>query len=137
MVVSFLQLHTRTDPCKPNANLGVLLIEFFELYGRHFNFMKCAIRVKDGGSLVSKEEIQKVFNLIPFLKAKINYSVSQNMPECQRTGIICIEDPLDPSNDIGKSSYGAMSAKQAFERAYAVLISHCRPGAMKPRDGRR
>ncbi len=60
MLVSFLQLHTRTDPCKPNANLGVLLIEFFEVYGRHFNYMKCAIRVRDGGSLVSKEEIQKV-----------------------------------------------------------------------------
>ncbi len=58
------------------------------------------------------------------------------MPE-QRTGIICIEDPLDATNDVGKSSYGAMSAKQAFERAYAVLIGYCRPGASKPKDGRR
>ena len=59
------------------------------------------------------------------------------MPDSARTGVICIEDPLDSSNDVGKSSYGAMSVKQAFERAYAVLIAHCRPGAKNPVDGRR
>uniref|UniRef100_A0A182IKN3 polynucleotide adenylyltransferase n=1 Tax=Anopheles atroparvus TaxID=41427 RepID=A0A182IKN3_ANOAO len=38
MCISFLQQHHR----KPNgfSNLGVLLIEFFELYGRKFNYMK-------------------------------------------------------------------------------------------------
>ena len=41
----------------PAANLGVLLIEFFELYGRHFNYMNTAIRVKDGGSYVPKLEV--------------------------------------------------------------------------------
>ena len=60
MLVSFLQLHTRIDPSKPNANLGVLLVEFFECFGKHFNYFKCGIRVRDGGSVVSKEEIQKV-----------------------------------------------------------------------------
>lgn len=35
-----------------NANLGVLLVEFFETYGRHFNYAKSAIRVNDEGSLV-------------------------------------------------------------------------------------
>ena len=59
------------------------------------------------------------------------------MPDSARTGVICIEDPLDSSNDVGKSSYGAMSVKQAFERAYAVLVAHCRPGAKRPLDGRR
>ena len=61
----------------------------------------------------------------------------QNMPDSARTGVMCIEDPLDSSNDVGKSSYGAMSVKQAFERAYAVLVAHCRPGAKRPADGRR
>ena len=58
--MSFLQLHTRVDPSKANANLGVLLVEFFECYGKHFNYFKCGIRVRDGGAVVSKEEIQKV-----------------------------------------------------------------------------
>jgi non-canonical poly(A) RNA polymerase PAPD5/7 len=65
MLVSFLQLHTRTDPSKTNANLAVLLIEFFEVYGKHFNYFKSGIRVRDGGSLVTKEEIQKV-NIVFF-----------------------------------------------------------------------
>eukprot|EP00069_Balaena_mysticetus_P003903 bmy_04254T0 len=72
MAVSFLQLHPREDACIPNTNYGVLLIEFFELYGRHFNYLKTGIRIKDG-------------------------------------------------NDVGRSSYGAMQVKQAFDYAYVVL----------------
>ena len=34
------------------------ILEFFELYGRHFNYLKTAIRVTDGGSYVTKEEVQ-------------------------------------------------------------------------------
>ena len=39
------------------ANLGVLLIEFFELYGKKFNYLKAGIRVRDGGSYVRKDDI--------------------------------------------------------------------------------
>jgi non-canonical poly(A) RNA polymerase PAPD5/7 len=38
-----------------------------------------------------------------------------------RPSILCIEDPLNPSNDIGKSSYGAIMVKQAFEYAFDTL----------------
>src|ERR1044071_2012792 len=37
-----------------NENLGVLLIEFFELYGVNFNFLRVAICVKRGGEYVLK-----------------------------------------------------------------------------------
>ncbi len=37
-----------------NDNLGVLLIEFFELYGIKFNFYKVAICVNHGGEYVLK-----------------------------------------------------------------------------------
>lgn len=53
----FFQLHPRQNAFCPGANLGVLLIEFFELYGRNFNYMKTGIRVKDGGTYISKEEV--------------------------------------------------------------------------------
>ena len=43
MTVSFLQLHKRGDGRRPGANLGVLLIEFFELYGRNFNYEKVSV----------------------------------------------------------------------------------------------
>uniref|UniRef100_A0A8D0BK87 Terminal nucleotidyltransferase 4B n=1 Tax=Salvator merianae TaxID=96440 RepID=A0A8D0BK87_SALMN len=103
MAVSFLQLHPREDACSSNANYGVLLIEFFELYGRHFNYLKTGIRIKDGGSYVAKDEVQK------------------NMLDGYRPSMLYIEDPLQPGNDVGRSSYGAMQVKQAFDYAYVVL----------------
>ncbi|XP_061732898.1 terminal nucleotidyltransferase 4B [Nerophis ophidion] len=103
MAVSFLQLHFRADVCQPNMNIGVLLIEFFELYGRHFNYMKTGIRIKDGGCYVAKDDVQK------------------NMMDGYRPSMLYIEDPLQPDNDVGRSSYGAMQVKQAFDYAYVVL----------------
>lgn len=52
------QLHPRQNAYCSNANLGVLLIEFLELYGRKFNYVKTGIRVKDGGTYISKEEVR-------------------------------------------------------------------------------
>ncbi|XP_034536200.1 terminal nucleotidyltransferase 4B [Notolabrus celidotus] len=103
MAVSFLQLHYREDVCSPNINIGVLLIEFFELYGRQFNYLKTGIRIKDGGCYVAKDEVQK------------------NMMDGYRPSMLYIEDPLQPDNDVGRSSYGAMQVKQAFDYAYVVL----------------
>ncbi|XP_055010830.1 terminal nucleotidyltransferase 4B isoform X1 [Boleophthalmus pectinirostris] len=102
MAVSFLQLHYR-DVCSPNINIGVLLIEFFELYGRNFNYLKTGIRITDGGCYVAKDEVQK------------------NMMDGYRPSMLYIEDPLQPDNDVGRSSYGAMQVKQAFDYAYVVL----------------
>ncbi|XP_036439964.1 terminal nucleotidyltransferase 4B isoform X1 [Colossoma macropomum] len=103
MAVSFLQLHYREDACSPNSNMGVLLIEFFELYGRHFNYLKTGIRIKDGGSYVAKDEVLK------------------GLQDGYRPSMLYIEDPLQPGNDVGRSSYGAMQVKQAFDYAYVVL----------------
>ena len=64
--------------CSPNINIGVLLIEFFELYGRHFNYLKTGIRIKDGGCYVAKDEVQK------------------NMMDGYRPSMLYIEDPLQP-----------------------------------------
>ncbi|XP_067650739.1 terminal nucleotidyltransferase 4B-like [Haliotis asinina] len=109
LTVSFLQLHPRIDAQLPEANLGVLLIEFFELYGRNFNYLKTGIRVKNGGEYVPKEDIIR------------------EMENGYRPSLLCIEDPLTKGNDIGRSSYGAMQVKQAFEYAYLVLSHVCVP----------
>ncbi|XP_076855752.1 terminal nucleotidyltransferase 4B [Brachyhypopomus gauderio] len=103
MAVSFLQLHYREDASSSNSNMGVLLIEFFELYGRNFNYLKTGIRIKDGGSYVAKEEVLR------------------GMLDGYRPSMLYIEDPLQPGNDVGRSSYGAMQVKQAFDYAYVVL----------------
>lgn len=103
LTVSFLQLHPRGDAKNPNINLGIMLIEFFELYGRHFNYLNTGIRIKNGGAYVPKEDI------------------TREMDNGHRPSLLCIEDPLTPGNDIGRSSYGAMQVKQAFEYAYLQL----------------
>ncbi|KAM6899803.1 terminal nucleotidyltransferase 4A [Xenentodon cancila] len=103
MVISFLQLHPRIDAKNLSGNLGVLLIEFFELYGRNFNYLKTGIRITNRGAYVAKEEIMKA------------------MPNGYRPSMLCIEDPLLPGNDVGRGSYGAMHVKQVFDYAYTVL----------------
>lgn len=103
MVISFLQLHPRIDARNPEENLGVLLIEFFELYGRHFNYLKTGIRIKNGGAYIAKEEIMK------------------SMANGSRPSMLCIEDPLLPGNDVGRGSYGAMRVQEVFDYAYTVL----------------
>ena len=49
LVVNFLQQHSRENAKKDGENLGVLLLEFFELYGRQFNYETCGIRIRDEG----------------------------------------------------------------------------------------
>ncbi|KAF7652196.1 hypothetical protein LDENG_00100040 [Lucifuga dentata] len=103
MAISFLQLHPRIDTQRANINLGILLIEFFELYGRDFNYLKTGIRVKNGGTYLSKEEMAKTMG-------------------CgNRPSMLCIEDPVQSGNDVGRSSYGVLQVKQVFDFAYMVL----------------
>lgn len=102
MCISFLQLHPRQNFTE-SSNLGILLLEFLELYGRKFNYMKTGISIKNGGRYMPKEELQR------------------EMVDGHRPSLLCIEDPLTPGNDIGRSSYGALQVKQAFEYAYIVL----------------
>ncbi|CAH2283627.1 terminal nucleotidyltransferase 4A isoform X1 [Pelobates cultripes] len=103
MAISFLQLHPRIDVRSGNENLGMLLVEFFELYGRNFNYFKTGISVRNGGAYVAKEEIMKA------------------MANGYRPSMLCIEDPLLPENDVGRSSYGAIQVQQVFDYAYLVL----------------
>lgn len=109
MCISFLQLHPRPLETADESNLGVLLLEFLELYGRRFNYMKTGISIKNGGRYIPKEELQR------------------EMIDGHRPSLLCIEDPLTPGNDIGRSSYGALQVKQAFEYAYIILSKAVSP----------
>ncbi len=97
LLVSFLQLHPRHAATEANANLGVLLIEFFELYGRHFNYMKTGIRVLDGGSYFTKgEEVQD---------------------------LLYIQDPVNHKENASRGCFGMWQVKQAFDHAFLKLHS--------------
>ncbi|XP_021918333.1 non-canonical poly(A) RNA polymerase protein Trf4-1-like isoform X4 [Zootermopsis nevadensis] len=53
--------------------------------------------------------------------------VLRGMIDGHRPSLLCIEDPLTPGNDIGRSSYGALQVKQTFEYAYIVLTQAVNP----------
>lgn len=84
-------------------------MEFLELYGKKFNYMKTGISIKNGGKYLPKEELQR------------------EMVDGHRPSLLCIEDPLTPGNDIGRSSYGALQVKHAFEYAYTLLTTAVSP----------
>jgi len=107
MTINFLQMREQQE----KLDLGQLLIEFFDLYGHKFNYNKCTIRVKDGGSYIKKEEMQ------------------QQMEGRGIPSLLSIEDPLTPSNDIGRSSYGADKVRLAFAYAYRILSRAISPQA--------
>jgi len=104
LTVSFLQLHPRVDVRKEkDVNLGVLLMEFFELYGRNFNYQKIGVKIKNGGCYVSKDEVAK------------------ELTNGEYPALLCIEDPVTLACDIGRSSYGILRVKEAFEYAFNVV----------------
>ena len=105
LLVSFLQLHPRIAANDSSANLGVLLIEFFELYGRHFNYMKTAISVQDGGSYFPKETLLQ------------DSEFSDN-------ALLYISDPINPKENASRGCYGMWQVKQAFDSAYQRLHSN-------------
>jgi non-canonical poly(A) RNA polymerase PAPD5/7 len=57
LILSFLRLHPKVQSKEiiPRRNLGVLLIEFFELYGNHFNSRDLGICVQENRSYYFKK----------------------------------------------------------------------------------
>lgn len=78
LAVSFLQMHPkiRRGEIDPDKNLGVLVIEFFELYGTYFNYGSVGISLRGGGSYYNKQQ-----------RGWFNY---------ERPTLLSIEDPANP-----------------------------------------
>ena len=111
LVISFLQLHPRRDPC--SDNLGVLLIEFLHLYGHDFNYSSLAVSIRDGGQLLQKR------SLLP------DTNINQRWSDVQG---FAIEDPLQPFKDIAKGTFNGEIIKKAFALAYRRLVTRTRCG---------
>ena len=58
LAISFLQMHPkiRRGEIDPSKNLGVLVMEFFELYGCYFNYTETGISLRDGGTYFNKSD---------------------------------------------------------------------------------
>ncbi|CAG0880589.1 unnamed protein product [Cyprideis torosa] len=132
MTASFLQLHPRgKEVCHPEVNLGVLLMEFFELYGRIFQYDTVAIRVTDNGGYCTKEEREVKYKLRGsspsariFSLNKFVYARSRVPPIITGGTRLCIEDPFLPGHDVSKGSYQIDAMIEAFDWAFVELSAH-------------
>ncbi|KAJ3540390.1 hypothetical protein NM688_g6231 [Phlebia brevispora] len=105
LAISFLQLHPkiRRGELDPSKNLGVLVVEFFELYGCYFNYQEVGISVRDGGSYYNKSE--------------------RGWADYRNPGLLSIEDPGDSSNDISRGSYNIAKVRTTFAGAFSIMTA--------------
>ncbi|TKW15988.1 hypothetical protein SEVIR_5G269400v4 [Setaria viridis] len=82
-------------------NLGILLVKFFDFYGRKLNHYDVGISCNSA----------KTF----FLK------IDKDFMNLDRPHLLSIQDPMAPDNDIGKNSFNYFKVKSAFSKAYSVL----------------
>jgi DNA polymerase sigma len=88
-------------------NLGGLLLDFLELYGFDFNYITAAISIRFDGRYFSKgsKDRKDVF-----------WSATKTM-SCG------IENPLDKTMDVGKSTFRMHMIQRSFETAFRILLS--------------
>ncbi|KAG6542519.1 hypothetical protein Mapa_015989 [Marchantia paleacea] len=108
MLLTHLQMHpsrknfnSRGEPCPLENNLGVLLVDFFDFYGRALNVRDVGISCRSGGRFFCKRSRGFADNGRPFL--------------------LSVEDPQKPDNDIGKNSYNVTKVRSAFVLAHRLL----------------
>lgn len=111
MVYHFLKLHPRvsTGNMAVMENLGTLLVEFFELYGRNFSYDNLIIAI-DSTDDSPKYLLKSRYPILTAGRGQFS---------------IIIQDPSDPSNNITRSSYNLRDLKKAFGGAYQLLIDKC------------
>ncbi|CAN8072744.1 unnamed protein product [Agarophyton chilense] len=101
LVVSHLQMLRYNFPSS-KANLGALLQQFFQVYGKSFNLCWAGIQVKDNGCYFDKFER---FRIPP--QEALRFS---------------IEDPNDEMNHLGVKGFSALRIRKAFARASNALV---------------
>ncbi|GMM57328.1 non-canonical poly(A) polymerase [Maudiozyma humilis] len=109
LIYSFLYLHPRlrSDEISPEDNLGVLLMDFFELYGKNFSFENVALAFHDD---------------IPTYMPKSHWRA---LPPSRGSISLAIQDPLDASNNISRASYNVTGIRKAFSGAFDMLANKC------------
>ncbi|XP_024524838.1 non-canonical poly(A) RNA polymerase PAPD5 [Selaginella moellendorffii] len=104
MLITHLQMHpSRHHGGNLETNLGVLLLDFFDLFGRSLNIREVGVSCADGGRFFSK--------------------VSKGFVDYKRPFLLAVEDPQAPENDIGKNSFQIPKIRAAFVLAHRLLAT--------------
>jgi len=109
LCISFLNLHPRVASgyIAAEENLGVMVMEWLELYGKRFANEHVGIDVANAS----------YFDRL--------FPPASLAPATGRTGssVLQIIDPTEPSNDVSRSSHNYSRVKQAFSTAFDVLTA--------------
>ncbi|KAH9843120.1 uncharacterized protein C8Q71DRAFT_820219 [Rhodofomes roseus] len=105
LAISFLQMHPkiRRGEIDPSKNLGILVMEFFELYGCYFNYKEVGISLRDGGTYYNKRR-----------RGWLDYGQAK---------LLSIEDPGDPTNDISRGSYNIAKVRATLSGAHGIMTT--------------
>jgi non-canonical poly(A) RNA polymerase PAPD5/7 len=111
MILTFLQ-HRERDSVnnrRPSqCNLGALLVEFFEFYSTDFNFILTGVSVRFDGFFFPKGATDR----------------KKHFWQPQRPFSIAMENPLDPTFDVGSPSFRIDLVQRSFEIAFKTLLCH-------------
>ncbi|SMN22464.1 similar to Saccharomyces cerevisiae YOL115W PAP2 Non-canonical poly(A) polymerase, involved in nuclear RNA degradation as a component of the TRAMP complex [Maudiozyma saulgeensis] len=109
LVFSFLHMHPRivSREILAKDNLGVLLIDFFELYGKNFGYDDVAISVLNGEP-----------SYLPKRSWKDLYPIRNSFS-------LAIQDPGDSTNNISRGSFNIRDIKKAFAGTFDMLTNQC------------
>lgn len=102
MLMAMLR-NVRESQVSAEHNLGVLLVKFFDFYGRKLNTSDVGVSCNGTGTF--------------FLKSKKGF-LNKGRPS-----LLAIEDPQAPENDIGKNSYNYFQVRSAFGLAFKTLTN--------------
>ncbi|RFU76929.1 hypothetical protein TARUN_5304, partial [Trichoderma arundinaceum] len=117
LVVSMLQLmpQVQSRSLIPEHHLGEMLLEFFELYGRHFDHEVNAISLTKPVGYIRKSQV-----------SSFTY---------KNTDRLSIIDPNNPANDISGSSSNTSGVLSRFHDAYLTLRERMAEVAKAPKSG--
>jgi non-canonical poly(A) RNA polymerase PAPD5/7 len=114
MIVSFLQHRSRYDLNRgyggsgQHYNLGSLLLDFLELYGVDYNYVTTGISVRHDGYYFPKGQLDK----------------REYFWQPTRPTSIAVENPLDPTMDVGAGAYRIQMISRVFEHAFKTLLAY-------------
>eukprot|EP00850_Spirogloea_muscicola_P011047 SM000067S20324 [mRNA] locus=s67:314841:323872:- [translate_table: standard] len=99
LITRFLQHQQHVKSNLPSQSLGSLLMDFLHFFGCVFDPRRVSVSIRGGGMYVERSHV---------------YSIDP----------LCIEDPLDISNNVGRNCFRVLQCTKACADAYAVLNSH-------------
>lgn len=105
LVIASLQQPPLQPPTLPGTqhNLGRCLLHFFEMFGMRLNTIAVGIRVADGGRFFDKRQ--------------------RGWLNDERPWLLCVENPIDSTHDVGANAFNFRSVRRACAHAYCSLLS--------------